>query len=168
MDASSAILLYKGGLLDAAAAAYRVAMSPSVTAEVTAPGHVGSEAFGRMLSQRVIAMVDMPLPLPFAEALPGGLHAGERDTLALYQAGHGDFVVVDDGKAAAFCRDAGIPYLNALLLPRVLHLAGRISKDTHLNATTAITAAGRYAEWVIRYAREAEDTVLAPFLPTGR
>jgi hypothetical protein len=164
MDASSAILLHKGGLLHDATAVYRVAVSPSVAAEVTAPGHVGSETLGRMLARGAIAVVAPPLS---PEALPVGLHAGERDILALFQAGHGDFVLIDDGKAAAFCRDTGIPYLNALLLPRVLSLAGRISRDTCLKATTTITDAGRYAEWVIRYARDAENAVLTPFLPSA-
>lgn len=165
VDASSAILLHRAGLFATVTAAYRVVMAASVFAEVTAPGHYGAAAFGRFYREGRFAMVNPPGPPMPEDRLPGGLHAGERDTLLLYRCGCGDFIVIDDGKAAAHCRDAGIPYLNALLMPRVLHLSGRLSAVSGAKAVKAITAAGRYADWVVCYAREAADAVLTPFLP---
>jgi len=165
VDASSAILLHRAGLFATVTATYRVVMAESVYAEVTAPGHYGASTFGRFYREGRFAMVNPPDPPAPDERLPGGLHAGERDTLLLYHCGCGDFIVIDDGKAAAHCRDTGIPYLNALLMPRVLHLSGCLSAETGAKAAEAITAAGRYADWVVCYAREAADEVLTPFLP---
>jgi hypothetical protein len=164
MDASSAILLFKGGIFDIVVSGYRVIMAASAAMEVTRPGHAGADHFAGMLADSVIAAMT---PTGRPAGLPKGLHAGESDTLALYQGGCGDFIVVDDGKAAAFCRDTRIPYLNALLLPRVLHLAGRLSARERKAATRAIISVGRYADWVIQYAEKASDATLAPFFPVA-
>ncbi|MFH1982754.1 MAG: hypothetical protein ABIL58_13000 [Pseudomonadota bacterium] len=167
VDASSAILLHRAGLFATVTAAYRVVMAASVYTEVTAPGHHGAVAFGRFYREGRFVL-ERPAQAGISdEGLPGGLHAGERDTLLLYRGGCGDFIVIDDGKAAAHCRDAGIPYLNALLMPRVLHLSGCLSAEAGARAAKTITDAGRYADWVVRYAREAAEAVLTPFLPAG-
>lgn len=130
IDASSAILLFKGGLFEAVAEAYRL----------TAAGPVGDE-------------------------LTGGGYPGERATLAAMAAGRGDFVIIDDGAGARFCRRHAIPYINALLCPRILKLAGRLSAPAAAAHMDRIRRQGRYAPAIVAFAYDCEDAILEPFLP---
>ena len=47
IDASSAILLYKVGLFDSVAGAYRLRAAPAVIREITVPNRRGASAFAR-------------------------------------------------------------------------------------------------------------------------
>jgi hypothetical protein len=168
IDASSAILLYKAGWLDATLAHYRLQTGQAAARELTVPGYPGAARFRQLTDTRALAILDAP---PAAAQAPGGaaltaMGPGERECIQHFLAGAGDFILMDDGRGAAFCRDHSIPYTSALLIPRILSLADPGVGGRDLAAATArIYALGRYAPWVLAYARRCEDADLAPFRP---
>jgi predicted nucleic acid-binding protein len=162
IDASSAILLFKAALFEPLAAAYRLLVSESVGRELTRPGYPGAEIFeeaietGRLTRQ----------PAGLGETvLPASLHAGERDTITLMLAGRADFVIVDDRPAALCCRRLHLPYVNALLCPRILRLAGRLSPVEAADATIRLLDLGRYGRQIVAFARDCGDARLIFFAP---
>ena len=163
VDASSVILLHKAQLLGSVQAAYHVCMAASVFAELTRRERPGSRAVARSCRDHHIS-VSTPRN-DTRHRLPSGLHQGERDTLLCFQDGGADFIIIDDGRGAAYCRREGIPYLNALLCPRVLSAAGRMTPEEARSAMARVSGLGRYSQWVKRYAATCSDAVLARFLP---
>jgi hypothetical protein len=151
IDTSSAILLYKTGWMAALMESYQVVTGPAAFREMTVAHYPGAEAFARWHREKRLALQSPPT----VPGLPGGhprLDPGERECIGLYYAGAGAFIVIDDGPGAAFCRRQAIPYVNALLMPRLLKpdLASRGSAvDAHIQKIFRI---GRYAPWVLEYA----------------
>lgn len=167
IDSSSAILLHKSGWLDATWAKFHLKTGRAVFRELTIPGYPGADRF-----QRLVAAGEMEV-LPLIDTPPGSGDAalnemgpGERECITLFLAGSGQFILLDDGRGARYCRDHRIPYVNALLIPRILALADpTIGVQAVADAMAQISHLGRYATWVRDYARNCEDTTLAPFLP---
>ena len=167
IDASSAILLHKGGLFKDMAAAYRLTVAGAVRDELTREGYPGAATFAAALADGRLTHLDMA-DIPVDPALQdhcARLHAGERATLTAMMAGRGAFVVMDDGAGAHFCRTHGLAYVNALLCPRILRLAGRISAAAAEGHMARIRRQGRYAAAIVAFAVDCEDAVLRPFLP---
>ena len=168
IDTSSAILLYKADLLDRLVGSYQVRMAEAVYAELTVddryPGAVAVRGYRR--DRRISVLADGE-PADCLERHPelGGLGAGERDTLCRFIEGLADFVIIDDGRGAAWCRDREIPYVNALLIPRLMRLAGRMTHALARRASRRITRVGRYSPEIIAAAAGASPRHLAPFLP---
>ena len=168
IDTSSAILLYKVRLFDRLIDTYKIVMAVSVFHELGVDGHAGAELFRRWGAEQAFRVLE-PDPLStrpsvdFKNRLPSG--AGERDSLTLYLQGAGDFVIVDDRAAAVTCQTLGIPHINALLVPKVMFLAGCCSQDTFRNTTEGLISIGRYSERVLRTAERLSDTSMQGFLP---
>ncbi len=163
VDASSAILLFKAGLFDRLIRTYAVVFPEAVRFELTALGYPGAAEFRRAVRLRRVAVraaPDRPLP-PEAAAL----HAGEREAVALFLSGLGDFLVLDDRRGALACRALSIPFINALLFPRILWLSGRMAESGFRRATARVSAAGRYGEEIRAKARTLGKSDLAAFLP---
>lgn len=170
VDAASAILLYKGGLFEAMAKAYRLIAAEPVGEEMTHAGYPGAQDFVAALADGRLVRVEAA-EIPEADALrnhAARLHAGERATLAALLAGRGDFVIIDDGAGASFCRRHALPYVNALLCPRILGLAGRLALDAAAAHMDRIRRQGRYAPAIVAFAYGCEDAALLPFLPGKR
>ncbi len=167
IDTSSAILLYKGGLFQAMASAYRLTAAGAVPGELTREGYPGASVFAAALAAGRLARLDSTaIATPPALKKPGTrVHAGERDTLTALLDGRGEFVIMDDGAGAQFCRLHHIPYINALLCPRILHLAGRLGPQAAAVHTARLRDLGRYAPAILDFADTCEDAVLRPFLP---
>lgn len=167
LDASSAILLAKAGFHDKMATSYVVCMSASVFAEITSRGLGGSAAYKTLRREKQLVVLPVPTPSSWrvADASLQRLDRGERDTLLLYREGRGDFVVTDDGAAARFCLRIGIPFVNSLLLLRLLHYSGRIGGSSYEKGFQSLLALGRYSEKVKAYARSCPDSALLFFLP---
>jgi hypothetical protein len=166
IDASSAIILFKSGLFEAAIAYYRVLMPGSVYMELTRCNHTGTEEFIKYREDdriRVASAAGNQIRIQEDEALPG-LDDGERDTINLFYRGVGILVLLDDGKGAAYCRNNTIPYINALLVPRVLRLAGILSAPDCERSMKRIAGIGRYSPKVIDYAFNCTDESLSEFL----
>ena len=167
IDASSAILLHKGGLFEAVASAYRLTAAGPVRDELTREGYPGARTFAAALADGRLTRLDTA-GIPEAPALTSNaarLHPGERATLAAMLAGRGDFVIMDDGAGARFCREHSLAYVNALLCPRILRLAGRLSAAAAEDRMARIRRQGRYAPNIVAFAYDCENAVLVPFLP---
>ena len=168
IDASSAILLFKANWMDPLLDHYRVVTGLTVYREMTVPDHPGAAAFARWQQEQRLTLHTRrggTASPPGSSKELDRLDPGERECIDLYSENAGKFIIVDDGPAAAFCRRRTIPYINALLVPRLL--APRPVRDrTELrNAVLAIHAEGRYASWVLDYALNCPDEKLTFFLP---
>ena len=168
IDASSAIILFKTGLFERLVKTYRVLMTTTVLSEVTRSGYPGA-AFFREVARR-----------PAVTIVPFGRHAarrlwkdqrfylldpGERDTIGCLKDGRADFIIIDDGRGSSFCRNNDLPFINALLFPRVLLLSGRLSAMACDDKTAQIIQCGRYSPKIIASAVSMGSRELRPFLP---
>jgi hypothetical protein len=168
IDTSSAILLFKADLFQRLIRTYRIIMTGSVFRELIQDGYPGAAVFREYgLSHRLEMKCATPPEVGRDGARLEGiaLDIGERETIRQYLAGSGSFIIIDDGKGAGFCRDHSIPYINALLFPRILLLIGTLTPEAYRAATRAIIGAGRYAPEVIDYARNCPAEALRFFLP---
>ena len=155
VDSSSAILLYKAGLFQRLTEIYRVMLAEVVFAELTCDGYPGAEAFKE--SGVTLFRVSAQTSVTFGK--------GERDTIAGYLQGFGDFVLIDDGAAAKYCKEKSIPFINALLVPKVFYLAGAIGEDEQRSSTKFLMDLGRYSRKVIQYALDCGRRELELFIP---
>ena len=166
VDASSAILLFKSELFSRLTAAYRVWMTPVVYSEVTVSGHIGADYFSRVKSSG-----EFHVSAPGSWFPPGedddipALDPGEKETIACYHHNRGDFLLIDDGKAARYCRRSGIPYINALLLARILHLDGILSDNAYRGGFQTLCEIGWYSPEIVRIAQQLPRDRLHRFKP---
>ena len=167
LDASSAILLAKAGFHEVLAASYFILMSDSVFDEITRKRLPGSGEYRKLLQEKRLEVLSVLSPPPWivADAHLQRLDRGERDTLLLFHEGRGAFVVTDDGAAARFCLSNRIPFVNSLLLLRLLHRSGMIGDSSYEAGFQSLLALGRYSEKVREYARSCPDSELLSFLP---
>ena len=165
IDTSSAIILFKTGWMDALLKAYRVGTGPSAFKEMTIPNYPGARSFKKWHAENRMN-IHNPGPSPsYPIAGLKRLGRGERECITLFGQCKGTFIILDDGQGAALCRREKIPYVNALLIPRLI--SGRPNKDG-ANAGTAIRQIfthGRYAPWVLDHALTCPLEDLTPFLP---
>ena len=167
IDASSAILLAKAGLMQACCDQFQVLMTHAVFEEVTVPRQAGAEAFRAMAYRRpgliVIGEPDRLLACHVFSDLER-LHSGERDTLTHYLNGKARFVIIDDGKGVQVCRRHRIPHVNALLLPAVLHHCGRLSAHQAHAYFQRIRRLGHYSAGVVAWAEQCSPADLDFFI----
>ncbi len=168
IDTSSAILLYKADLFDKLVETWQIVVADAVFEEMTIPGYPGAEIFEQAVWEGQVRLQGFHadrLPEPhdrlLQEKKPG---RGEYETLGLYLCGTGNFVIIDDGKAAAYCRDHGILYINALLFPRILYLSGEISGRVYRNRHRQLVETGRYSPQIIAWALACTRYDLGRFL----
>ena len=165
IDTSSAILLYKTGWMAPLLKVYRIGAGPAVWQELTVAHYPGARAFTRWHRENRITIHRQPEESPGTAGGPYRLGPGEEECIALYHQGAGAFIIVDDGPAAAFCRREKIPYVNALLIPRLLSPDGAADDPEVVAAMQKISAIGRYASWVRTYAFNCPSEDLAFFRP---
>ncbi len=168
IDASSAILLFKAGLFENLLRLYRARVADAVYDELIVDGRMGADEFrifcldGKLdvcekNNEGTIAWKEYP-DVSF-------LGRGERETILRYIQGGGEFIIIDDFKGARYCRDNKIPYINALLTPRVLFFSGDISETAHRSGTETILRIGRYSQKIIDFAMSRTKDDLEFFLP---
>ncbi|THB74209.1 MAG: hypothetical protein D3926_22430 [Desulfobacteraceae bacterium] len=165
MDASSSILLYKSGMVTHFLRHYKTRMVRSALEEIMKKGYPGFEAFSRFVNQNRIHPLEISEGSSPLSGKLAKLDQGERDTIHAYLQGNGHFVVIDDGQGAGFCRKHHIPYINALLVPRILFESGKMSHDLFEAAFSRITKIGRYTPQIIDYARNCPQADLDCFEP---
>ena len=168
IDASSAILLYKAGLFIPCTRYFSMIMEEEVYKEVRVPDHPGADFFLSMIQKKCVKVCRVD-PGRRKITLPENLDPGERQTLMLYfQNVHPDgplFIIMDDAKGAKFCMTRKVPFINALLVPKILWFAGRLDKTIYLEKTDAIIQTGRYSRAVIEKAKGLSRTDLDMFIP---
>ena len=167
IDASSAILLHKANLLEEVAALYRLITVLSVYDELTAKPYSGAARIQEMQRRGKIRVLtlpsregDFPRPQQLAK-----LDQGEKDTIRLFLTGQGDFIITDDGAAARYCTAVQIPFINALLIPIIARFHDRLPTEQWLTHFNRVKFRGRYAQWVIDYARNCTQNDLLDFMP---
>jgi len=168
LDASSAILLFKAGLYQILVDSYQIIIADSVDAELVKEGYAGADVFARNRTCHKITVLKVQeaayqRPGSHSELL--SLDRGERDTVVCFASGVGDFVITDDGRAARYCRNNGIPYINALLFPRILFFCGQLPFHLCQQTMQYLIAIGRYSREVIHFAASCSREELMPFLP---
>ncbi|HID70195.1 MAG TPA: hypothetical protein EYP35_07005 [Desulfobacterales bacterium] len=165
LDASSAILLAKAGFHITVAQNYSVLMSDSVFDEITRNRLPGSGEYKKLLQEKLLKIMPLAkqLSLTTDDVPLQKLDRGERDTLLLFLAGHGDFVVTDDGAAARFYLNNRIPFVNSLLMLLILKHTGKIAESAYNTGFESLLDLGRYSEKVIKYARSCSDKELLFF-----
>ena len=167
LDASSAIILYKAALHAITAELYSLIMTPSVVTEVTQKHYPGADAYQHLIATNRITIAKSVEKLS-READSNQLNSldlGEKDSIHMLFNGKGDFLITDDGAAAKFCTQAGLPFINALLIPTVLRFIDTDKADHWHSYTNRVMTIGRYSEWVINYARNCSKNELSQFLP---
>lgn len=167
IDASSAIILCKAAVHIAVVEMYNVVMPGAVYQEITGNSYPCAAEYRQLVVDKKIS-IKAAMPAPVNEPGCRGLNnlgQGEHDVMQLYNAGQGDFVVTDDGAAARYCQRQQIPFINALLVPKILGLAGIEGGEYCRKATERIVAIGRYAPWVIDFAKQCGREELLPFIP---
>lgn len=167
LDTSSAILLYKANLHTVTAQLYSLIMPPSVVDELTQNTHPGAETYRQLLQNKIIttAQVMEEIRTENETDTLTNLDRGEKDSIRLLLSGTGDFLITDDGAAAKYCRHAGIPFINALLIPIILRFVDREKADHWHSYSNRVMTIGRYSEWVINYAQNCSRSDLLQFLP---
>jgi hypothetical protein len=165
IDASSAILLFKAGLIKACCEVFQLLMTRSVFNEVSIPARPGAGEFHALSGQHPgVTLLDNPAGiLPTNAADLRRLHRGERDTLHHYLNGAARFVIIDDGKGVQFCRRHGIPHVNALLCPRLLYFSGRMPAPHACLLFERIASLGRYSTAVVKWADTCDRSDLSFF-----
>ncbi|MFC1844980.1 hypothetical protein ACFLZ5_09370 [Thermodesulfobacteriota bacterium] len=168
LDASSAILLFKAGLLQELINVYHVFVTRSVLQELTRENHHGADTFLRYISLQKIRVIDEEDILSqsgISKAPMRSLDQGELDTIMCFASGNYDFIITDDGKAARYCKEYSLPFINALLFPRLLSFAGLMSHQASHDKMKAITGFGRYSKEVIELARSCRKESLHFAIP---
>lgn len=157
-DSSSIILLQKSALLENVMRGYRMAVALQVYHELVGGGKKGSEELRRLLCKHI----EVPVKEPFIH----GMGLGECAVITLFYEGIGDFVVIDDKKGAQYCRQHAIPFVNSLLLCRVMYLAGSVKEETYRKTTKALMERGYYSDRIVATAASMSEEELQRFFPT--
>ena len=157
-DSSSLILLQKAKLLETVCRLYTVIVSASVFSELTSHSKEGGRELKRSLTD---------VRTPSSHRLEGmNMGAGERETLTLYLEGQGDFVLVDDKKAAAYSKKHSIPFINCLLVPRILWCSDHLNEAQCDTLMQKLYSQGYYSAEILARARSMTLSSLRPFMPS--
>jgi len=162
IDSSSAILLYRCNIFSSLMKYCNPVIPKAVFEELTVQGYGGADMFNDLCSAGRIEVHDVAPGK--ADNLCGHLHQGEREAIELFYEGKGDFIIIDDGKGGAFCRDNKIPYINALLAVKILFIRRFISDKEFIDAWSWLIANGRYSDKVKDWAGNADESKLAAFM----
>jgi hypothetical protein len=165
IDTSSAILLFKSGIITDFLSAYNVVMTKSVQDEILQDGYPGSNEFKNYFKRKSIKLISGKKITRNNSTGLLKLDKGERDSINVYLNGIGDFVVIDDGQGASFCKKEKIPYINALLVPRILFDSKKINRHIFKKKMGMVIGIGRYTQPIIEYAYNCPNKDLECFLP---
>ena len=165
IDSSSAILLYKSGLLRILISTFDVRVGSVVYEELTHSGYPGCDQFKKFFREKQLENRKKQVG-DISENLmvSAGLDPGERQTILLFHKVLTDFVIIDDGAAVRCCRKLRIPHINALLVPRILKISGKISREACQRKMERLMEIGRYGPNVIDFARKCDGSRLLFFV----
>jgi predicted nucleic acid-binding protein len=165
-DASSAILLEKAGLFTTVSKAFRIVFPVSVFNEITRPGYPGSAFFTKALENGLVDVV-FGSEKNRVSGYPrkNEMDAGERDAIRLFLERKQGFILTDDGRAAAWCRDHDLPFINALLVPKILGIAGWIPREDSMDKMVLLCRMGRYSQKIKDLAFSFTKKDLTLFMP---
>nr|WP_319396800.1 hypothetical protein [uncultured Desulfobacter sp.] len=169
IDASSAILLYKTELFVLCSQHFSMIMETHVYKEVRVPDHPGENFFESMTQKHRVQVCSFNPDRLMDISLPETLDLGERQTLGLYFQNKNfekrTFIIIDDAKAAKFCFRHKVPFINALLVPKILWFAGILDENDYIAKTALVIKEGRYSRTIIEKAKAFSPSDLALFIP---
>lgn len=165
LDSSSAILLQKTVLLDTLFKVYQVILTESVYQELTNNDYKSASIFKENYSAGQFSVIPMAPRKAEETTELLQLNKGERETIQQFINNQGDFIMLDDGKAARYCMKNELPFVNALLFPLILFFAGKMTVQTKEEKVARIIEIGRYSEKIIEIARGFNRNDLVRFLP---
>jgi len=139
-----------------------LAIPKAVFMELTIPGYDGSDFFMELCSTGAVKVYEPAAGSP--NKIPESLHAGEREVIELFHEAKGDFIIIDDGRGSAFCRDNNIPYVNALLIVKILFFKQLITEPEYLKSWTWLLEKGRYSDSIKIWAENADAEMLKTFI----
>ena len=162
VDSSSIIIFSKTNLLQPLVDVYRIILAESVYREITIESYSGADECGRLVKEKKILVQDT---LSSSYSTIQKLDRGEADTILLYTEGQGNFIIVDDGPAAKYCKREGIPFINALLFPIVLKYAQLRTSEFCNKVFEDVVVTGRYSNKVVTFARKCDKENISFALP---
>lgn len=156
-DSSSLILLQKSQIFHTFLKSYSVIIARSVYDELNVPQKKGAG--------ELVGLLRDVVKNPLANHRLAGMGAGESCSIHLYNEGYGDFMLLDDRKAANYCKARDIPFVNSLLLPRILYGAAIIDERRYRLVTNNLIEDGYYSERIIAMAGDISAERLRDFFP---
>ncbi len=165
-DASSAILLEKVQLFSLFLNVFDSILAQTVFDEITMPGYAGAESFKRHRRQNNFVVKSVKESKKHCTALnKGNLDTGEKDTLRLFLGSKKGFILTDDKQAAKYCLNHHLPFINALLVPKVFWYGDIINKKVCEKKMAVLSTIGRYSEKITWYAFNCTQKDLIQFIP---
>jgi predicted nucleic acid-binding protein len=161
MDSSSAILLFKVALLNTLMENYEILISQTVYKELTIPGQRGCREFIEYRQKDLIIVSNNH----GSKSIELSLRGGEMETILLYHNGMGDFILIDDKRGVDYCKKNNIPFINALLVPKILFFSNLIERESYIEKKYHLIHLGRYSKRIIDLAGSISLKELMPFLP---
>ena len=141
-------------------------MPRSVYDEITGNSYPGAKEYQQLLvdNKLIIQSFQMVTRKESATSNLKNLGQGEYDVIQLYDAGYGDFIIIDDGAAAKYCKGEQIPFVNALLIPKIMQYSGKYSNAYCLSSLNKIKSVARYSSRIIDFAEKSGKEDLSFFL----
>ncbi len=167
-DASSIILLEKAGLFDLLLNTYHLMIAPRVLKEITAANTPDADQYSLYVAEKRLHVESL--------AKIGGIEkhrdkelekmdSGERQTICFYLENSRGFILTDDGQAARWCFSNDLPFINALLVPKIFWYAGLINKDACKKAMVYLCELGWYSDKIKAFAFDCTRKDLKKFAP---
>ena len=164
-DTSSAILLHKAGILTFFSQLFSLVVPPAVQAELIQNHYPDAQIFCDHIHQGRIEVAPLSEPC-LGDNLSGfqRLDSGEKETIGLFLFFQTGFLLTDDGMAAKFCLGHGLPFINALLVPKIFWYNGDMTQTDANLLTKQIASLGRYSDRVKTIASGMTRKELSVFL----
>lgn len=164
-DASSAILLFKAGLFEHLSQVVCIVMAPSVYDEITQDNYPGAVFFIKAKQTNLFTInKEMKNQRATKQLSIASLDLGEKETIELFLIKQKGFILTDDGKAARLCNKHNLPFINALLVPKVLYYTGNIDEKTCQKKMDLLCQLGRYSDKIKTWAVECTQQDLIYFI----
>ena len=144
-DSSSLILLAKAELLELFCQNAEIYITPTIRDEIVFDSH------DSYVIRTLVFTGEIGVRNPHDDVRSHSLGLGEKTAIALFNRMRVDYLLVDDRRAALYCRRHSIPYINALLVPCYLRRYGVIDIKTMREKIGELTSIGRYAQWIKDY-----------------
>lgn len=138
---------------------------PAVFQEISQPEKTGSADIQKYVRNDTIRLLADGDKNASEHRLFRQLDTGERETLNCFTQGEGDFVIIDDLQAIRICVREKIPFINALLVPKILHFAKRLDSKQYARAFKLISETGYYSTKIIHKAETFQKEELFQFFP---
>ncbi|MGA1842745.1 MAG: hypothetical protein ACMUIU_19175 [bacterium] len=149
-DSSSLILLSKAGLLGLFCRNAHIFITQTISKEIFFNSN-DSRLIRTLISEGEITVKKIK-----DSGFPVSLDKGERTAVNLFREMEADYLLLDDKKAAIYCKKNSIPYVNALLIPFYLRGCDAIDEQMMEKKITLLKGIGHYAEWIKEYVSKNE------------